>query len=121
MRQVPIYRDVTVPDPLQTDSIQWLAGELRPPEQSSFRSVPQNRTDSAVNAWSFSPSASGDYGWQSIVHFPSGATGFFFNCEPLICADDAEAIVLASRLVGIRDVELWSGDRLVIRLTRTTD
>jgi hypothetical protein len=23
---------VTVPDPLQSDSIQWLAGELRPPE-----------------------------------------------------------------------------------------
>jgi hypothetical protein len=53
--------------------------------------------------------------------FSVGRDGLFFNCEPLICADDAEAIVLASRLVGIRDVELWSGDRLVIRLTRTTD
>jgi hypothetical protein len=28
MRQVPIYGDVTVPDPLQSDSMQWLAGEL---------------------------------------------------------------------------------------------
>jgi len=25
---VPIYGDVTVPDPLQSDSMQWLAGEL---------------------------------------------------------------------------------------------
>ena len=110
-----------VPDPLQTDSIQWLAGELRPPEQSSFRSVPQNRTDSAVNAWSFSPSASGELRVAEYRAFSVGRDGHFFNCEPLICTDDAEAIVLASRLVGIHDVELWRGDRLVIRLTRTTD
>jgi hypothetical protein len=48
--------------------------------------------------------------------FTVGRDGHFSGCESLICADDAEAIVLAGRLVGIHDVELWSGERLVTRL-----
>jgi hypothetical protein len=39
--------------------------------------------------------------------------GHFVGFEPLICADDAEAIEIAKRLVNGHDVELWSGERLV--------
>jgi hypothetical protein len=38
--------------------------------------------------------------------------------EPLICADDPEAIEKAKRLVHGHDIELWSGERLVIRIIR---
>jgi hypothetical protein len=48
--------------------------------------------------------------------FTVGPDGHFMGFEPLICADDSEAIMLAKRLVDGLDVELWSGDRLVIRL-----
>jgi hypothetical protein len=47
-----------------------------------------------------------------------GLDGHFNGFEPLICADDAEAIEKAKRLVDDLDVELWSGDRLVKRLER---
>ena len=40
--------------------------------------------------------------------------------EPLICADDAEAIVQAKRLVLGHAIELWSGERLVTRLEAKT-
>jgi hypothetical protein len=42
--------------------------------------------------------------------------GHFNGIEPLTCADDAEAIEKAKQLVDGRDVELWKGARLVIRL-----
>ena len=45
-----------------------------------------------------------------------GSDGHFLGYEPLICADDAEAIAKAKRLVGDNDVELWSGARLVAHL-----
>ena len=48
--------------------------------------------------------------------FIVGSDGHFAGFEPLICADDAEAIAKAKRLVVDHDVELWSGDRLVTRL-----
>jgi hypothetical protein len=48
-----------------------------------------------------------------------GEDGHFIGFEPLICADDAEAIEKAKRLVDGHDVELWSGPRLVIRLDHT--
>jgi hypothetical protein len=48
--------------------------------------------------------------------FTVGNDGHFTGFEPLICADDAEAIAKAKRLVVDHDVELWSGARLVIRL-----
>ncbi len=44
-----------------------------------------------------------------------GPDGHFVGFEPLSCADDAEAIENAKRLV--RDaIELWQRDRFVIRL-----
>jgi hypothetical protein len=36
--------------------------------------------------------------------------------EPFTCRDDAEAIEKAKRLVDGHDVELWTGERLVIRI-----
>jgi hypothetical protein len=50
-----------------------------------------------------------------------GHDGHFVRFESLICADDAEAIAKAKRLVVVdHDVELWSGKRFVIRLEVTT-
>jgi hypothetical protein len=40
--------------------------------------------------------------------------------NPLVCADDAEAIDQAKRLVNGSDIELWTGDRLVARLEAKT-
>ena len=45
-----------------------------------------------------------------------GHDGHFLRFEALICADDAEAIAKAKRLVDDNDVELWSGERFVTRL-----
>jgi hypothetical protein len=51
--------------------------------------------------------------------FTVGRDGHFMGIEPLVCADDAEAIERAKQLVVDHDVELWSGDRLVVRLKTT--
>jgi hypothetical protein len=45
-----------------------------------------------------------------------GSDGHFIGFVELICADDAEAIGEAKRLVDGHDIELWSGERLVTRL-----
>ena len=45
-----------------------------------------------------------------------GLDGRFIGFEPLVCADDAEAIEKAKRLVVDRSIELWTGPRFVIRL-----
>jgi hypothetical protein len=41
----------------------------------------------------------------------------FIGYEPMICADDGEAIERARSLVDGHDIELWSGPRLVIRIS----
>jgi hypothetical protein len=50
-----------------------------------------------------------------------GSDGHFVGFEALICADDVEAIEKVKRLVDGHDIELWSGVRFVIRLSRTKD
>ena len=45
-----------------------------------------------------------------------GLDGRLIGFEPLVCADDAEAIEKAEYLVGDRSIELWNGPRFVIRL-----
>jgi len=45
-----------------------------------------------------------------------GPDGHFVGFEPLVCADDAEAIENAKRLVRDDAIELWQRDRFVIRL-----
>ena len=49
-----------------------------------------------------------------------GCDGHFVGCEPLVCGDDVQAIEKAKRLVEANDVELWCGERLVIRLSSTS-
>ena len=49
-----------------------------------------------------------------------GRDGHFIRAKALNCADDAEAIEKAKRLVDVHDVELWSGERFVIRLKAAT-
>jgi hypothetical protein len=45
-----------------------------------------------------------------------GDDGHFFSFDAFTCRDDGEAVQRARRLVGEHDVELWSGDRFVIKL-----
>jgi hypothetical protein len=42
--------------------------------------------------------------------------GHIVGFEPLVCGGDDEAIASAKRLIDGRDIELWAGVRLVIRL-----
>ena len=42
-----------------------------------------------------------------------GSDGHFYEVVALVCADDADAIEQAKRLVIDRDVELWQLDRKV--------
>jgi hypothetical protein len=48
-----------------------------------------------------------------------GSDGHFTGFEPLLCADDGEAIERAKRLVTKQGIELWCGERLVKRLNVT--
>jgi hypothetical protein len=48
-----------------------------------------------------------------------GDDGHIIGFEPLVCADDGEAVERAKRLVTKHSVELWSGARLVQRLNAT--
>jgi hypothetical protein len=57
--------------------------------------------------------------WPSTGHIVWGIDGHFVGFEALVCADDVEAIGKAKRLVDGHDVELWSGERFIIRLGRT--
>jgi hypothetical protein len=52
-----------------------------------------------------------------------GSVGHFDGFEPLICDNDDDAIAKACTLLEEKDIELWSGPRLVIRLKskRKTD
>jgi hypothetical protein len=45
-----------------------------------------------------------------------GDDGHFVGKDVLICANDAEAIEMAKRIVDKRPIELWSGERFIIRL-----
>ena len=47
-----------------------------------------------------------------------GPDGHFVGYEPLVCGSDKEAIEQAKRLVDGHDLELWSGDRFIVRLER---
>lgn len=50
-----------------------------------------------------------------------GLDGHIIGYEPLVCANDTVATEKAKRLVDGYDIELWSGDRLIIRLDRKQD
>jgi len=61
-------------------------------------------------------SGSGCYGVAEYRVYTVGSDGHFIGFEPLVCATDAEAIDQAKRLVVSHAIELWSGERMVIRL-----
>jgi hypothetical protein len=46
-----------------------------------------------------------------------GDDGHFVNCEGFVATDDGEAVAKAKRLVDGHDIELWSGERFVKRLS----
>ena len=50
-----------------------------------------------------------------------GSDGHFVRFVGLSCSDDAEAVERARRLIEDQDIELWSGDRFIIRLPKTRD
>ena len=50
-----------------------------------------------------------------------GSDGHFVRFVGLSCSDDAEAIEQARRLIESQDIELWSGERFIIRLPPKRD
>ena len=48
--------------------------------------------------------------------FVVGRDGQFIGFEQMICRDDAEAVAKAKRPTEDYDIEIWNGDRFVIRL-----
>ena len=48
-----------------------------------------------------------------------GLDGHFISFEPLVCRDDGEAVAKARHLVDGHDVEVWSGERFIVRLEHT--
>jgi hypothetical protein len=47
-----------------------------------------------------------------------GTDGHFTESREMICRDDGEAVAKAKRLQDGHNVEVWSGNRFVIRLIR---
>jgi hypothetical protein len=45
-----------------------------------------------------------------------GDDGHFASFRAFRCADDSEAITSAKQLVDGHDVELWSGERFILRI-----
>jgi hypothetical protein len=48
-----------------------------------------------------------------------GDDDHFIGFEEMVCRDDGEAIAKAKRLVDGHDIELWNGERLLIRLSKS--
>jgi hypothetical protein len=46
-----------------------------------------------------------------------GDDGHFVGCRAFTSSNDADATVWAKQLIDGHDIELWSGERLVVRLT----
>jgi hypothetical protein len=47
-----------------------------------------------------------------------GVDGHFTESKEMICRDDGEAVARAKRLIDGHDIEVWSGNRFVIKLIR---
>ena len=47
-----------------------------------------------------------------------GSDGHFVRFVGLSCSDDTEAIEQARRLIEDQDIELWSGERFIVRLLK---
>jgi hypothetical protein len=44
--------------------------------------------------------------------------GRIIGIKEMICPDDREALATAKRLARYSDIEVWNGDRFIIRLVR---
>jgi hypothetical protein len=49
-----------------------------------------------------------------------GGDGRFIGYEPMVCASDDEAVEMARRLSKTNPIEVWSGSRLVTRVSQQT-
>jgi hypothetical protein len=47
-----------------------------------------------------------------------GDDGHFTGYEPLVCANDEDAIIKAKILARCNGVELWSGPRLIVSIPK---
>ena len=63
----------------------------------------------------------GKAGMADYRAYTVGLDGRFIGYEPLVCADDAEAIEKLKQLVDGHAMELWSGERLVTKLEPRQD
>jgi hypothetical protein len=63
----------------------------------------------------------GDFQVVDYRAYTVGIDGHFIGYEPMKCADDIEAIEKAKRFVDGHDIELWSGERLVIRISHIAE
>ena len=45
-----------------------------------------------------------------------GSDGHFIDYQVFVCDNDADATERARQLVNGRDMELWSGERFIVRL-----
>ena len=50
--------------------------------------------------------------------FTVGLDGHFIGCEAVVCDDDEQAIETAKRMLGDRDLKVWSGARFVAAFKR---
>jgi hypothetical protein len=50
-----------------------------------------------------------------------GDDDHFLGFQEMVCRDDGEAVANAKRLLDHHDIEVWSGDRFVIRLRHKRD
>jgi hypothetical protein len=76
-------------DPLKTSATGWLAGELGKPSQTTM---------------------------AEYRAFTLGHDGHITASRAFVCANDEDATVWAKQLVDGHAIELWSGERFVIKL-----
>src|ERR1700722_1958447 len=62
------------------------------------------------------PFRQGTFGVAEYRAYIVGDDDHFLGFEEMVCQDDGEAVTKAKQLLDGRDVEVWNGDRLVIRL-----
>jgi hypothetical protein len=67
------------------------------------------------------PSPCGGLPMIEYMAYSVGPDGYQIACKALECADDVEAAEKASELVEGHDVEVWCGDRFVIRIDQTSE
>jgi hypothetical protein len=126
---VAAVRRVIPPDHTAELSIQSLRNSpklerLRPGEVRKIESTANSKPLSDPNQWAISiidivvkgerlryPRTRSVYRAYAV-----GSDGKFAGFKLMICRHDDEAVVKAKRLIDDYDIEIWNGDRFVIRL-----